>query len=91
MAFGLPIVATNWRGIPELVVKDKTGKLCDVGSCDQFSSALNELLNNENLHKGMASLARSRYEKRYTHTAFISAMRNAFESVTNEPKVQTDA
>ena len=47
MAFGLPIVATNWRGIPELVVKDKTGKLCDVGSCDQFSSALNELLNND--------------------------------------------
>ena len=91
MAFGLPIVATNWRGIPELVVKDKTGKLCDVGSCDQFSSALNELLNNENRHKEMASLARSRYEKRYTHTAFISAMRNAFESVTNEPKVQTDA
>ena len=91
MAFGLPIVATNWRGIPELVVKDKTGKLCDVGSCDQFSFALNELLNNENRHKEMASLARSRYEKRYTHTAFISAMRNAFESVTNEPKVQTDA
>ncbi|NRB45535.1 MAG: glycosyltransferase family 4 protein, partial [Verrucomicrobiales bacterium] len=91
MAFGLPIVATNWRGIPELVVEDKTGKLCDVGSCDQFSSALNELLNNENRHKEMASLARSRYEKRYTHTAFISAMKNAFESVTNEPKVQTDA
>jgi len=91
MAFGLPIVATNWRGIPELVVEDKTGKLCDVGSCEQFSSALNELLNNENRHKEMASLARSRYEKRYTHTAFISAMKNAFESVTNEPKVQTDA
>ena len=51
----------------------------------------NELLNNENRHKEMASLARSRYEKRYTHTAFISAMKNAFESVTNEPKVQTDA
>ena len=91
MAFGLPIVATNWRGIPELVVEDKTGKLCDVGSCEQFSSALNELLNNENRHKEMATLARSRYEKRYTHTAFISAMKNAFESVTNEPKVQTDA
>ncbi|HIG83506.1 MAG TPA: glycosyltransferase [Verrucomicrobia bacterium] len=91
MAFGLPIVATNWRGIPELVAEGETGRLCDVQSCEQFSSALNELINNEDQHEEMASLARSRYEKKYTKAAFISAMRKAFESVIDEPKIQTDA
>ncbi len=91
MAFGLPIVATNWRGIPELVVEGETGRLCDVESCEQFSFALNELIKNEDQHEKMASLARSRYEKKYTKDAFISAMRSAFESVIDEPKVQTDA
>ena len=60
-------------------------------SCEQFSSALNELINNEDQHEKMASLARSRYEKKYTKAAFISAMRKAFESVIDEPKLQTDA
>ena len=91
MAFGLPIVATNWRGIPELVVEGETGRLCDVQSCEQFSFALNELIKNEDQHEKMASLARSRYEKKYTKDAFISAMRSAFESVIDESKVQTDA
>ncbi len=91
MAFGLPIVATNWRGMPELVVEGETGRLCDVQSCEQFSFALNELINNKDQHEKMASLARSRYEKKYTKDAFISAMRSAFESVIDEPKVQTDA
>ena len=91
MAFGLPIVATNWRGIPELVIEGETGRLCDVQSCEQFSFALNELIKNEDQHEKMASLARSRYEKKYTKDAFISAMRSAFESVIDEPKVQTDA
>ena len=91
MAFGLPIVATNWRGIPELVVEGETGRLCDVQSCEQFSFALNELIKNEDQHEKMASLARSRYEKKYTKDAFISAMRSAFESVIDEPKVQTNA
>ncbi|MDP6860630.1 MAG: glycosyltransferase family 4 protein [Verrucomicrobiales bacterium] len=91
MAFGLPIVATNWRGIPELVVEGETGRLCDVQSCEQFSFALDELIKNEDQHEKMASLARSRYEKKYTKDAFISAMRSAFESVIDEPKVQTNA
>jgi len=90
MAFGLPIVATNWRGIPELVVDGETGRLCDVQSCEQFSSAINELINNEDDYKKMASLARSRYENKYTKAVFISAMRQAFESVLDEPKVQPD-
>tara|TARA_B110000438_G_scaffold266687_1_gene280953 strand:+ start:539 stop:1666 length:1128 start_codon:yes stop_codon:yes gene_type:complete len=91
MAFGLPIVATNWRGIPELVVEGETGRLCDVQSCEQFSAALNELINNEDQQEKMAFIARSRYEKKYTKVAFISAMSKAFQSVIDESKVQTDA
>ena len=88
MAFGLPIVATNWRGIPELVVDGENGRLCDVQSCEQFSSALNELINNENDYKKMASLAQERYQRKYTKKVFISSMRQAFESVLNESKIQ---
>ena len=91
MAFGLPIVATHWRGMPELVVEGETGRLCDVQSCEQFSSALNELINDEGQHEKMAFLARARYEKKYTKFAFISAMTKAFERITDETKAQTDA
>lgn len=43
MSFGLPVVASNIRGITEYSVDGETGFLCEPGDVEAFSSALVEL------------------------------------------------
>ena len=82
MAFGLPIVSTKWRGIPEMVENDHSGILCEVGKCDEFSQALYSLIIDQSLHEKMSAKARGLYLKKYTQRIFLDSMEKAFDSVT---------
>ena len=82
MAFGLPIVSTKWRGIPEMVENDHSGILCEVGKCDEFSQALYSLIIDQSLHEKMSAKARDLYLKKYTQRIFLDSMEKAFDSVT---------
>lgn len=48
-ASGVPIVATNAAGIPEVVEHNKTGILCEKEDPDAFADAVLKVLNNTNL------------------------------------------
>jgi glycosyltransferase involved in cell wall biosynthesis len=53
MACGLPIVASNLGGIPDLVKEGENGLLFDSGNVKELSNKLEYLLDNKNLRRNM--------------------------------------
>ena len=84
MAFGLPVVATRWRGIPEMVMDGETGALCEVSSPKQFAAALDKIISSEDLLKAMSLAAQDRYASNYTRESFLTNMHRVFETVIGE-------
>src|SRR5690554_4401504 len=54
---GVPIVATRAGGIPELVINDEQGYLCDIGDYKCLADKINRLLDSEDLRREMSERA----------------------------------
>ena len=59
MAVGLPIVATNVGGIPDVVENKKTGLLSNYGDVDSFALSLEQLLTVDKLWTNMSVTGKS--------------------------------
>jgi glycosyltransferase involved in cell wall biosynthesis len=66
MAAGLPVVATNAGGIPEIVQNGRTGFLAAQDKADELSSAIVTLVQNPGVAKEMGARGRAYVEK--THS-----------------------
>lgn len=58
MASGLPVIASNISGIPELITHGKNGLLCQPGNSSELEEAINYLLENDTTRKEMGILNR---------------------------------
>lgn len=77
---GLPVVSTNWRGIPQLVKDCEAARLCEVGNIEQLASAVIQLGKSNKL--GALSMeARKHYEDFYTLEKFTENMELALGNV----------
>jgi len=83
MAFGLPIVSTTWRGIPQLVGNSGAAILYDINSPEQYADAIEDVLKNSDRRQQMIESARKHYENNYTRKKFVGAMEAVFRSVLN--------
>ena len=82
MAFGLPLVSTRWRGIPQLVGDDSGfAALCEVRSPQQFADALSPLIDEPELRSKRGELARQHYAQYFTRQRFVESMTNVFREV----------
>ena len=81
MAFSLPVISTNWRGIPQLVGDSETAILCDINKPAQYAEALLEVWKTPELRQRMGQAARKHYEAHYTREKFVGAMEEAFKEV----------
>lgn len=81
MQFALPVVASDWRGIPSLVQDGVTGFL--IGPRDPIALAdrLERLAGDGTLRTRMGSEGRQRYLERFTVEAHLAAMEDALLSV----------
>lgn len=75
MAFGLPIVTTRWRGIPELFPPDYPG-LVDPQSPAQLADALEQCL-----HAGPAEEFRAQFLEGFTDRKFVENVRRALQGL----------
>lgn len=66
MQHQLPVVATHEGGIPDMVLHEKTGLLCDRKQPDQLAHALEKLIKNETLRKSMGAAGREYFEAHFT-------------------------
>lgn len=62
MGLGLPVVATNVGGVPQLVFNKKNGYLCEPGDTGQISDAIVTLLDNPMMSFAMSLEAKKRAE-----------------------------
>jgi len=81
MAFGLPIITTDWRGIPNVVGNSGCAYLCDINSPDQYAKAIQELALDLSLSREMGERGLTRYEAEFTKEKFLERMEDVFEEV----------
>lgn len=81
MSVGLPVVATRWRAIPELVVDGETGILVDTGDLKGLVQALNTLYEDGALLSNMGTKARTRFENHYRLERFEDRIIDVFDDI----------
>ena len=65
MACGVPVVASNVGGLPEVVWNGETGFLSPVGNVEEMAKQVRRLLTDVDLHARMSRAARSRAEAHF--------------------------
>lgn len=85
MMFGLPVVASRWRDIPDLVVDGETGFLVEPRNVDQLVDRLRQLLDDAALATRMGQQGRLRYETEYTIGRFWLRMDEVFRQLSRVP------
>jgi glycosyltransferase involved in cell wall biosynthesis len=83
LGMGLPVVTSEWRGIPQLVEGSGASILKPVGDVLGFAEALERLIGDKDLRNKMANSARTFYEKNYTLGCFLETMENELNSVVS--------
>ncbi len=70
--FGLPVVATNQGGLPEIINDSVTGFIVEAANPAALASRLDQLLSNANLRQQMGSATRLRAELHFSRDRFVA-------------------
>ena len=81
MCFSLPVVASRWRGIPDVVEDGACAILCDPRDVTSCREALLQLVEDSGLRKRMARVARDRYVRYFTVETHRRAMERALSQL----------
>lgn len=88
MAFGLPTVASQWRGIPSLVIDRETGLLSTPRDPSSVADRLAELAAQPALRKALGEAARQRFLAEYLWQRHLDRMALMFHDVAGAPRRQ---
>jgi len=78
MMFGLPVVATKWRGIPAMVRDRENGFLVSIRAPHEIAEKLKILIENENLRREMGRRGREIFLREFTIDKFRKKMEEVF-------------
>ncbi len=81
MSFSLPIVASRWRGIPDMVEDGVNGYLVEPKNCDEIAEKLALLIDDLELAKRLGENGRRIFEEKYQLSTFANSMIAAFDRV----------
>jgi glycosyltransferase involved in cell wall biosynthesis len=84
MASGLPIISTNWRGIPQLVEGSNAAILCEINAPDQYAHELKLLLDDKPRRLEMGHAASEHYKHHFTRGKFTQSMHRVFSELLSE-------
>ena len=71
MMFQLPVVATRWRGIPDLIDDGVSGYLVPIRDPQALADALSRLISDSTLRRTMGANARRRYLDQFTIERYL--------------------
>jgi glycosyltransferase involved in cell wall biosynthesis len=77
MACGLPVVSTNWRGIPSIVDDGETGFLVEPQNAEAVADKLELLARDAELRWHMGCAARVKFEREYIYSIHANRMQRA--------------
>lgn len=81
MACGKPVVATNGSSLPELVIDQKGGFLCDMDNVQEFADRIRYLAADENLRREMGTFNRHRVEEMFTLERMTNSYIDVYKSL----------
>jgi glycosyltransferase involved in cell wall biosynthesis len=87
MQFGIPVIASRWRGIPEIVQDGRTGFLIPPHDPNALAQHLKVLVDRPELRLRMGNAARQAYLERHTINKYLETIEMALLTVTNSPTV----
>ncbi len=82
MSFSLPVVASRWRGIPDVVEEGSCALLCEPKDIAGCRNALERLVKDASLREKMGRKSRERYLNNFTIEAHRKAMERALSQVS---------
>ncbi len=83
MACGLPVVASDIGGIPEVVVHGETGYTHSLGDVDAMADSAIRILQDAQLHERLASAGRARAETTFSETAIVPMYEALYQKALN--------
>ncbi len=84
MCFSLPIISTQWRGIPSIVEHGKTGYLTATHDPIQLSNYLQALADDPDLCLRLGACGRQLFCERYTVEKYLQRLRRTFLEIGEE-------
>lgn len=81
MMFELPVIATRWRGIPDIVVENETGFLIPTHDAAALAERVEYLVNNPVLRLEMGHKGRQRFLSEFLIQSHLAAMEKTFVQV----------
>ncbi|HEY2826902.1 MAG TPA: glycosyltransferase, partial [Pirellulales bacterium] len=78
MSFQLPVVATRWRGIPEIVDDGVTGFLIEAKKASAVADRLQQLQLNPDLRLAMGEAGRAKFLREFTAELYWQRMEDVF-------------
>lgn len=84
MSFGLPIVATRWRSIPDIVDEGETGFLVPVEDSAAMAARLGALVDDPALRLRMGRSGRDKFLGTFTLEKYHARMNAMFQSIQTE-------
>ena len=84
MACGVPVVASNVGGLPEVVLDGETGFLAPVGNVEEMAKQVRRLLTDADLHARMSRAARSRVEAHFQLEPAVDRYQAAYRRIVGD-------
>ncbi len=81
MAYGLPVVATRWRGVPSIVDEGETGFVVEIRNPSAVADRLAILADDPDLRRRMGLAGRDKFEREYIWQRHADRMRELFLEV----------
>jgi N-acetyl-alpha-D-glucosaminyl L-malate synthase BshA len=85
MACGVPVVASNTGGLPEVVQHGVSGFLHAPGDTKAFADSMCRVLRDEKLHKKMGEAARERAVSKFRQEALLPVWEAYYERIMSQP------
>ena len=79
LCFGLPVVATHWRGIPSIIEDEVGGFLVPIKDTNAVAQKLQLLIGDQDLRNDMGTQGRKRYLEKFTVDIYYKNMQRVFE------------
>ncbi len=74
MSYGIPVVATRWKGMPEVVAEGETGFLVEPRDAAELAERIGELIADETLRRKMGEAGKSRYREFFSLETYYRRM-----------------
>jgi len=79
MSCGVPVVGSRIGGLPEVIVHEETGFLCDPNDVACMKAIVLGLLKNDALRRDIGRAARTRAERQFNRALIVGRYLAAYE------------